>query len=431
MHLFGMGAAAMKLNIRVAHLPLPLYLAALVLAILCLLTDSLPANMVGAFFFLILLGEGFSALGCAIPGVRTYLGGSVVCIFGGALLAYVGMIPAPVMASLSSFINDYGFLTLYISGLITGSLFNIDRNLLLHASLKLLPVALVSMFTGVLFCGLLGILIGDGFWDSILYIAVPMTSGGMTAGTLPLSTIYSAQLGIPASDVLNRLAPATVLGNCIAIIFAGLLKNSHQKHPTWTGNGQLVNDGKPVKKMPVTPLTLEKMSAGFLLSLAFYALGALLNHLFPVIPVYAFMIIVVVIVKCGSFLPEEVEDAARQWGRFTIQAWTAAGLFGIGITLIDLSVILSNLTPTFLTTVFLVELIITLTAAFLGKAVGFYPVESAIAAGMCTTNMGGSGNVAVLSGANRMELLPFAQIVTRSCGALMLTLGGIFVQFFG
>jgi len=42
-----------------------------------------------------------------------------------------------------------------------------------------------------------------------------------------------------------------------------------------------------------------------------------------------------------------------------------------------------------------------------------------------------SGNVAVLSGSNRMELLPFAQIVTRSCGALMLTLGGVLVRFFG
>ena len=292
-------------------------------------------------------------------------------------------------------------------------------------------MALASVAAGVLVCGLLGALIGDGFWDNILYIAVAMTSGGMTAGTVPLSTIYSAQLGIPAADVLNRMAPATVLGNCIAIVFAGLLKDSGVKHPAWTGNGHLVNDGKPVEKIPVTPLTLEKLMAGFLLSVAFYAAGALLHRFFPAVPIYAFMILLVVIVKCGGLFPEEVEDAARQWGRFTIRAWTAAALLGIGVTLIDLNVILSNLTLSFLVTVFLVELVITLTAAFLGKAVGFYPVESAIAAGMCATNMGGSGNVAVLSGAQRMELLPFAQIVTRSCGALMLTLGGILVRFFG
>ena len=416
---------------HIAGLPLPLYLIALALAAACLLADSLPANMVGAFFFLMMLGEGLNCLGNTLPVVRTYLGGSVFCVFGGALLAYAGLIPAPAMTTLTAFVNDYGFLTLYICGLITGSLFNIDRKLLLHASLKLLPVALASIAAGVLVCGLLGVLLGDGFWDNVLYIAVAMTSGGMTAGAVPLSEIYSVQLGIPAADALNRLAPATVLGNCIALIFAGLLKDSGVKHPAWTGNGHLVNDGKPVEKIPVTPLTLEKLTAGFLLSLAFYAGGALLHTFFPVVPIYAFMILLVVTVKCGGLFPEEVEDAARQWGRFTIRAWTAAALFGIGVTLIDLNVILSNLTLSFLVTVFLVELVITLTAAFLGKAVGFYPVESAIAAGMCATNMGGSGNVAVLSGAQRMELLPFAQIVTRSCGALMLTLGGILVRFFG
>ena len=415
----------------VAHLPLPLYGAAVALSAACMLTDSLPANMVGAFFFLMTVGEGLNWLGSTIPVVRTFLGGSVICTLGGAVLAWLNVLPAPVVETVDVFINGSGFLTFFISGLITGSLFNIDRRLLLRASLKLLPVAVAAVAVGTLVCGLLGLLIGDGFWDSILYIAVAMTSGGMTAGTVPLSAIYSAQLGVAAADVLNRMAPATVLGNCIALVFAGTCKDIGKVFPGWTGNGQLVNDGKPVDKMPVTTLTLEKLTGGFLLSVAFYALGALLNHYVPVVPIYAFMILVVVIVKCAGLLPEEVEDAARQWGRFIIKAWTMAALFGIGVTLIDLNVILANLTPAFLITVLLVEVTITLTAAFFGKLVGFYPVESAIVAGMCATNMGGSGNVAVLSGSNRMELLPFAQIVTRSCGAMMLTLGGVLVRFFG
>lgn len=418
-------------TLRIAGLTLPVYVLAVVLSALCMVTDSLPANMVGAFFFLMTLGEGMNLLGNSIPVVRTFLGGSVFCTLGGAVLAFAGLVPRSVVGTVEQFVNGSGFLTLYISGLITGSLFNIDRKLLLRASVKLLPVATAAVLAGTLVCGLLGLLLGDGFWDNILYVAVAMTSGGMTAGTVPLSSIYSSQLGIPAADVLNRMAPATVLGNCFALIFAGLLKDSGKKFPRWTGSGQLVNDDRPVEPMPVTDLKVEKLVGGFLLSVAFYAGGALLNSLFPIVPTYAFMIVLVVIVKCGGLFPEEVEDAARQWGRFVIPAWTAAALFALGVVFIDLNVILSNLTWAFLFTVLATEVTITLTAAFLGKAVGFYPVESAIAAGMCTTNMGGSGNVAVLSGAGRMELLPFAQIVTRSCGALMLTAGGILVRFFG
>lgn len=418
-------------KIRVAGLPLPLYAIAVVLSVACMLTDSLPTNMAGALFFLMALGEGLNLIGSTTPVVRTFLGGSVICTLGGAVLAFVGLVPGPVLETVDVFVNDSGFLTLFISGLITGSLFNIDRRLLLRASVKLLPVAMAAVIAGALTCGVLGALMGDGFWDGILYIAAAMTSGGMSAGTVPLSSVYSAQLGVPAADILNRMAPATVLGNCFALVFAGILKDSGKKFPRWTGNGQLVNDGKPVEQLPVTELKVEKLVCGMFLSVAFYAAGALLNHFFPVVPAYAFMVILVMVVKCGGLFPEEVEDAARQWGRVIIPAWTSASLLGIGLTLIDLNVILANLTPAFLLTVLAAEVVITLTAGLLGKAVGFYPVESAIAAGMCTTNMGATGNVAVLSGAGRMELLPFAQIVIRVCGAMMLTAGGILVRFFG
>ena len=54
-------------SLRVAGLPLPVYGLTVALSVVCMLTDSLPANMVGAFFFLMTLGEGMNLLGNSIP----------------------------------------------------------------------------------------------------------------------------------------------------------------------------------------------------------------------------------------------------------------------------------------------------------------------------------------------------------------------------
>jgi hypothetical protein len=57
--------------------------------------------------------------------------------------------------------------------------------------------------------------------------------------------------------------------------------------------------------------------------------------------------------------------------------------------------------------------------------VGFYFVESAITAGLCMTNMGGTGDVAVLSASKRMQLMPFARISTSIGGAMIIFLCGL------
>ena len=415
----------------IAGFSIPLYLGILALVVVCMYMDCLPAGLVGGMIALMVLGEGLNFLGNHTPVVKTYLGGSVICILGAAVIQALGLIPEQTHEILDNFVNKEGFLVFYISALITGSLFNIDRGLLIRATVKLLPTAVISLAVGVILSGLLGMVMGDSFLEGILYIGIPMTSGGMTAGAVPLSAMYSSVLGTDAGQILTRIAPATVLGNCVAIIFGGLLNNFGKKHPEMTGNGVLVNDGKTVKKTPPLKPTFASLCTGMIIAFAFYQLGAILHRFVPVIPTYAWMIIAVVLVKGTGIMSEELEDAAREWGQFAIKSWTAAALAGIGFTLIDLNTILKTLTPLYLITVVLIVGIITFTASVLGKLVGFFPLESAIAAGMCTTNMGGSGNVAVLSSAHRMELLPFAQIVTRSCGALMLTIGGILVQMVG
>ena len=412
----------------IAGFSIPLYLGILALVVVCMYMDCLPVGLVGGMIALMVLGEGLNFLGNHTPVVKTYLGGSVICILGAAVIQALGLIPEQTHEILDNFVNKEGFLIFYISALITGSLFNIDRGLLIRATVKLLPTAVISLAVGVILSGLLGMVMGDSFLEGILYIGIPMTSGGMTAGAVPLSAMYSSVLGTDAGQILTRIAPATVLGNCVAIIFGGLANNIGERKPSLTGNGCLVNDGHEVKKQPPMKPTFALLCTGLIISMAFYELGALCHHFISIVPTYAWMIVAVVIVKGTGILSDRLEDAAREWGQFAIHSWTAAALTGIGATLIDLKTILHTITPFYLLSVVLIVGAITLTAGLIGIKMGFYPLESSIAAGMCTTNMGGSGNVAVLSSSKRMELLPFAQIVTRSCGALMLTIGGVLIQ---
>lgn len=413
---------------RIAGFPVPLYLLILGLTVAAMYTDALPAGMVGGMIALMVFGEALNYIGNHVPVVRTYLGGSVICILGAAVIRAFGLIPESSLAVMDDFVNRQGFLVFYIAALITGSLFNIDRGLLLRATVKILPTAVLSIFAGMATVGVLGLFLGNSFMENILYIGIPMTSGGMTAGAVPLSAMYSQVLGADAGVILTRIAPATVLGNVVAIIYGALADQLGKKHPALSGDGKLVNDGKPVPERPPMKPTFQNLLTGLFIALIFYQTGAILHRFVSIIPTYAWMIILAVLVKGTGILDERIEDAAREWGQFAIKAWTAAALSGIGFTLIDLKTILSTITPFYLVVIVLTETVITLTAAVIGRLMGFYPIESAIAAGMCTTNMGGSGNVAVLSSSGRMELLPFAQIVTRSCGALMLTLGGVLIQ---
>lgn len=413
---------------RVAGLPLPLYLAVLGLLFLALWRDVIPAGMPGGLFLLLVLGEGLNELGKSVPLVKTYFGGSVVCVLGGAALSALGLFPAGSMGLLDRFIQQEGFLIFYIAALITGSLFQIDRRLLFRASLRILPTALAGVAAGTAVVVLLGLLQGFRPAESLLYIAIPMTSGGMTAGAVPLSGIYAEATGIPAGEILTRIAPATVLGNIVSILFGALSVQLSRRFPKISGGGQLLRGETAEKSLETPRIDFSKLLAGLLLSLAFYMGGALLHGFVPALPAYAGMILCIMAAKGFSVLPEEMEEAAALWGQFVIRAFTAAALTGIGIVLLDLNRLAAVLTLPYLLTVVLGVLAITLTAGFVGsRLMGFYPLEVSIAAGMCTTNMGGSGNVAVLSAADRMALLPFAQIVTRSIGALMLTLGGILV----
>ena len=138
------------------------------------------------------------------------------------------------------------------------------------------------------------------------------------------------------------------------------------------------------------------------------------HHFISIVPTYAWMIVAVVIVK-GTESFQSAWRTRREWGQFAIHSWTAAALTGIGATPIDLKTILHTIHPFYLLSVVLIVGAITLTAGLIGIKMGFYPLESSIAAGMCTTNMGGFRKC---GGAQQFETDGTASICT-DCDAVL------------
>ncbi len=417
-------------NTEIFGFKLPFYLLMTAIVLFMMKVEWLPGGMIGALAIMMILGGLFNVLGNNLPIIRTYLGGgAIMCIFASAALVFVGFIPQSTVATVNDFMNTTGFLNFYIAALITGSILGMDRDLLLRAAVRFLPVALVAMATALLLVGVVGMALGYGFVEAIMFVAIPMMGGGMGAGVVPLSGMYAEALGVDASSMISRMVPASTLGNVMAIVGAGLLAKLGEVKPSLSGNGKLMrkqSDDLSGKESAV--LTVQNLGKGIIISVMFFLLGTIINKLVPSVHAYAWMIILVAATKAPGIIPADFEACSQQWSNFVSKNWTAALLVGIGISMIDLGAVIEAISPMYLLLVFVVVAGVALGAGIGGQLVGFFPIESAITAGLCTTNMGGTGDIAVLSASKRMELLPFAQIATRICGALVLIVASLLVQ---
>ena len=68
-------------------------------------------------------------------------------------------------------------------------------------------------------------------------------------------------------------------------------------------------------------------------------------------------------------------------------------------------------------------------AGGIGYLVGFYPVDAALTAGLCMANRGGSGDLACLGAADRMELMAYAQLSSRLGGGIVLIIASFLFSF--
>ncbi len=458
--------ATEKKGFTMFNLPLPVFAVCTVIILIATYIGVLPVGMGGCFVFMIVVGEILSEIGNRTPIIRSYLGGgAVVVIFGSALLVYFNLLPAAkvledgttvynmhllkdldLVGSINSFFKPTGaFLDWYIAALITGSILGMNRKLLLKAAARYFPAifgGLILAFGGVT---ILGAVTGFGAVKALLLIGLPIMGGGMGAGATPLSKIFESAGTMSAAEAISIMSPAVAIGNAISIVIAGVITKLISSK-NWNGHGQLMQgtaiDPKELEISPEMQAKRDKISytnlgIGLLVSGTFFAWGYICSQIWTMlvpsvtIHAYAFMIITVAIFKVGGFLPDSIEIACYQWFQFIMKNLTNVLLMGIGICYLDIAQVINSFSLTYLLLCGITCLGAFFGAGLVGKLVGFYPVEAGITAGLCMANMGGTGDVAVLSAADRMELMPFAQISSRLGGAVILLLGSLMLSVMG
>src|SRR5262249_45600425 len=133
------------------------------------------------------------------------------------------------------------------------------------------------------------------------------------------------------------------------------------------------------------------------------------------------MLFLAVIAKLTYVVPAKTQQGAYFVYRFFRVAVTYPLLFALGVTLVPWDKLVDAFYWNNLITIVITVSTLMATGWIVGRWIRLYPVEAAIL-NACHSGMGGTGDVAVLTAANRMQLMPFAQVATRIGGAITVTL---------
>ncbi len=405
----------------------PIYLF-LSLGLVAMYLGVLPGGIIGVACLLLPLAFILEPLGERLPILKDFLGGApLLLMFLGAAVVHFDILPDEVVNSFGAFMKESGsnFLDFFICSLITGAILGIHSKMLLKAGLRYAAPVIGGVILSCALLALVGLVQGRGWMELVLNIGFPILGGGMGGGAVPMAKVVNEVTGQDMKQILSVFVPAVVLGNVFSIIAAALLDRLGKKFPSLSGNGEIMKDPMLVQEEPKVEFTIWNLVIGATVACSFYASGKILNHFVPSVHNLAWMVLVVAVSNIAGIIPAYIINACYSWFKFVMKAFVGIVLLAIGVVFTDLGEVIRSITPYYVLLCATVVVGAAIGAGLVGRLVGFYFVESAITAGLCMTNMGGTGDVAVLSASKRMQLMPFARISTSIGGAMIIFMCGV------
>ena len=268
-------------SVKVGVLPLPLYIVIATVVYFSAVYKLLPADMIGGFAIIIVMGILLGELGMRIPILKDIGGPAILALLIPSILVYFSVINTTGMNAVTQLMKTSNFLYLYISILVVGSILGMNRRVLIQGFTRMFIPLIFGTIASVVVGVLVGLLFGYDMKHTLFYIVVPIIGGGIGEGILPLSLGYAEVLGKSSETFVGQLIPAAVIGNIVAIICAGILSRLGEKKKHLTGNGVLVKtkggDGITEAATIDKPVDFPLMGAGLLIACSFFILGGLGN----------------------------------------------------------------------------------------------------------------------------------------------------------
>jgi len=420
------------LNYKVGILPLPLYLILAGIVFAASYFEKLPSDMIGGFAIIMVMGIFLGDTGSKIPVLKIIGGPAILSLFVPSYLLYANILNKSSINAITGIMKTSNFLYLYISVLVAGSILGMNRKVLIQGFMRMF-VPLIVGTAGAITAGILvGLAFGYTPYRTFFFIVMPIIGGGIGEGILPLTLSYAEILHKGQQEFIAQMIPAAMLGNVVAIVTAALLKRLGEKKPELTGNGMLVktgDDAELLKEQNINkPVEFPLMGAGLLIACSLFIFGGLANKFIP-IPGPVLMIFTAAIIKVSKLLPAKMEQGAFHMYKFVSTSLTFPLMVGLGVLFVPWKDLIAAITPAYVAICVSTVLAMISSGYFIGKFMNMYPVESAIVTG-CHSGLGGTGDVAILSASNRMELMPFAQISTRIGGASMIVVAALLMKMF-
>ncbi|MBZ5752481.1 MULTISPECIES: 2-hydroxycarboxylate transporter family protein [Metabacillus] len=417
-------------QLKVGVIPLPLYLVLAAIVYAASVYNQLPPDMIGGFAVIMVMGMLLGDIGMKIPILKDIGGPAILALLVPSILMFYNLFNPAAVEAVTTLMKTSNFLYLYISCLVAGSILGMNRKVLVQGFTRMFIPLVLGTIASVVVGVLVGSLFGYEMKHTFFYIVVPIIGGGIGEGILPLSLAYSQILGESAESFVSQMIPAAVIGNIIAIICAGLMKNLGERKPELTGNGVLVKtkggDGIKEETNINKPVDFSLMGAGLLIACSFFIFGGL-AHKFLGIPGPVLMIVAATLVKCLKLMPVKMEQGAYHLYKFVSTSLTWPLMVGLGLLYIPLEDVVKIVTPAYVVICAAVVVAMVGTGYIVGKFMKMHPVDAAIVTG-CHSGLGGTGDVAILSASNRMSLMPFAQVATRLGGASTVILATLLMK---